>query len=120
MSAADLSSNKLGAAKSGKRDGGEADFLKKTKNGRLSNTLLQKILKKGEPGVTMEHLQQSGNDMGNEPLFPAADPIDPNELQVSETPPRRCLPGNKGQEGTNAPNILSPNKSLASVVTKRK
>lgn len=57
-SAAALSSNKLGAAKTGKRDRGEADKKK-----RLSNMLPQKILKKWEPGVTMEDLQQSGNDM---------------------------------------------------------
>lgn len=57
----------------------------------------------------MEDLQQSGNDMWNEPLFTAADPIVPNELQVSEVVPQRCLPGNKGREETNKPNrqILS-------------
>lgn len=79
------------------------------KKGRLSNTLPQKILKKEEPGVTMEDLQQSGNDMWNKPLFTAADPIDPNELQVSEVVLQRCLPGKKEQEETNKPNrqILS-------------
>lgn len=57
----------------------------------------------------MEDLQQSGNDMWNELLFTAADPIDPNELQVSEVAPQQRLPGNKGQEETNKPNrqILS-------------
>lgn len=57
----------------------------------------------------MEDLQQSGNDMGNKLLFTAADPIDPNELQVSEMVPQRCLPGYKGREETNKPNrqILS-------------
>lgn len=79
------------------------------KKGRLSNALPQKILKKEEPGVTMEDLQQSGNDMWNEPLFTAADPIDPNELQVSEVVLQRCLPGKKEQEETNKTNtqILS-------------
>lgn len=109
-SAADLNSNKLGAAKTGKRDRGAADIKKNPhKKGRLSNTLPQKILKKEEPGVTMEDLQQSGNDMWNKPLFTAADPIDPNELQVSEVVLQRCLPGKKEQEETNKPNrqILS-------------
>lgn len=77
--------------------------VKTHKKGRLAKGPAQKILTKEEPGVTTTDLQQSGDKRRIEPLFKAADPIGPNELQVSQVVPQRRLPGNgeNGQEKMN-------------------
>lgn len=70
------------------------------KKGILAKFQAQKILKKEEPGVTTTDLQQFGDKRRIETLFKAADPISPNELQVNQVVPQRCLQriGENGQE----------------------
>lgn len=69
--------------------------VKTHKKGRLAKA--QKNVKKEEPGVTTTELQQSGDKRRIELLFKAADPISPNELQVSQVVPQHRLPGNGGR-----------------------